>query len=77
MKTVNIQEPKTHFSRLVDEAAARREIVVSKAGKPAACLVPLRQPSTACRFGVLKGKIRMRADFMAPLTDDVVDLFER
>ena len=75
MKTVNIHEAKTHFSRLVDEAAAGREIIVSKAGKPAARLVPLNRP-TLRRFGVLKGKIRMRADFMAPLADDIVDLFE-
>ena len=36
MKTVNIHEAKTHFSRLVDEAAAGEEIIVAKAGKPTA-----------------------------------------
>ena len=77
MKTVNIHEAKTHFSRLVDEAAGGREIVVSKAGKPAARLVPLRKSPVPRRFGVLKGKIRIRADFMLPLPDDIVDLFER
>ena len=77
MKTVNIHEAKTHFSRLVDEAAAGREIIVARAGKPAARLVPLSHRATQRRFGVLKGKIRIRADFMAPLPDDIVDLFER
>ena len=77
MKTVNIHEAKTHFSRLVDEAAAGGEIVVSRAGRPAARLVPLSNPSIPRRFGVLKGKVRIRADFMAPLPDDIVDLFER
>lgn len=36
MKTVNIHEAKTHFSRLVNEAAAGEEIIVAKAGKPMA-----------------------------------------
>jgi prevent-host-death family protein len=36
METVNIHAAKTHLSRLVDEAAARAEIIIAKAGKPAA-----------------------------------------
>ena len=44
MQTVNIHEAKTHFSRLVDEAAAGEEIIIAKAGKPMAKLVPLDAP---------------------------------
>jgi len=40
VKTVNIQAAKTHLSRLVEEAAAGEEIVLAKAGKPVARLVP-------------------------------------
>ncbi len=36
MKTVNIHEAKTHFSRLLVEVAAGKEIVIAKAGKPVA-----------------------------------------
>ena len=38
---VNIHEAKTHFSRLVERAAAGEEIVIAKAGQPRARLVPL------------------------------------
>ena len=40
MRTVNIRAAKTHLSRLVDEVAAGEEIVIAKAGKPLARLVP-------------------------------------
>ena len=40
MRTVNIHAAKTHLSRLVDEVAAGEEIVIAKAGKPLARLVP-------------------------------------
>ena len=76
MKTVNIHEAKTHFSRLVDEAAKGEEIIVAKAGKPAARLVPMTSVKTKRRFGALKGKIRIGDDFNAPLADDVLATFE-
>ncbi|MCB1062540.1 MAG: type II toxin-antitoxin system prevent-host-death family antitoxin [Verrucomicrobiae bacterium] len=43
-KIINIQEAKTHLSRLVEEAVAGEEIVVGKAGKPMVRLVPYREP---------------------------------
>jgi len=49
MKPVDIAEAKTHLSALVDRVAAGEEIILSKAGRPVARLVPLveralRQP---------------------------------
>jgi prevent-host-death family protein len=38
---VNVHDAKTHFSRLLDRAHAGEEIVIAKAGKPYAKLVPL------------------------------------
>ena len=40
MRTVNIRAAKTDLSRLVDEVAAGEEVVIAKAGKPLARLVP-------------------------------------
>lgn len=40
---VNIHEAKTHFSKLLKRAHAGEEIVVAKAGKPYARLVPLKE----------------------------------
>ncbi|WP_432261960.1 type II toxin-antitoxin system Phd/YefM family antitoxin [Cupriavidus sp. TMH.W2] len=76
MQTVNIHEAKTHFSRLVDAAASGEEIVIAKAGKPAARLVPMERAKVVRRFGGLKGKVRVADDFDAPLPDDVIAAFE-
>jgi prevent-host-death family protein len=75
MQTVNIHEAKTQFSRLVD-AAAGEEIVIAKAGKPTARLVPIEKTKVTRRFGGLKGKVRIRDDFDAPLPDDLIAAFE-
>lgn len=75
-RKVNIHEAKTNLSRLVEEAANGAEIVIAKAGKPMAKLVPLRPSKTPIKFGVLKGKIWIADDFDAPLPDDLLDLFE-
>jgi prevent-host-death family protein len=74
--TVNIHEAKTHLSRLVDEAAQGREIVIARAGKPVAKLVPLSGAARRKTFGLLKGRIKAAKDFDAPLPPDVLAEFE-
>jgi prevent-host-death family protein len=76
MQTVNIHEAKTQFSRLVDAAASGEEIVIAKAGKPAARLVPMERAKVTRRFGGLKGKVHIADDFDAPLPDGVIAAFE-
>jgi len=39
----NIHEAKTHFPKLVERAAAGEEIIIGKAGKPVARLVPYKE----------------------------------
>ena len=40
---VNVHEAKTHLSRLLERAHAGEEIILAKAGKPYARLVPLEK----------------------------------
>jgi prevent-host-death family protein len=74
--TVNIHAAKTQLSRLVEEAAAGQEIIIARAGRPVARLVPLASPARQKQLGLLRGKIRVSADFNAPLPDDLLDAFE-
>jgi prevent-host-death family protein len=84
MQTVDIHQAKIQFSRLVDAAANGEEIVIARAGKPAARLVPIDptiEPAiepvkVARRFGGLKGKVRIAEDFDAHLADDAIALFD-
>jgi prevent-host-death family protein len=73
---VNIHEAKTHLSRIVDEVAAGAEVIIAKAGKPMARLVPITPPPKHKRLGLLKGKIKVPDDFNAPLDDEVLAAFE-
>lgn len=52
--TINIHEAKTHLSRLLERAHAGEEIILAKAGKPYAKLVPL-DINTPHRPGLLRG----------------------
>lgn len=76
MRNVNIHEAKTHFSKLVDTAMQGEEIIIAKAGKPAARLVPLREASQGIRFGLLQGEVEIAEDFDAPLPKNVMAGFE-
>ncbi|HWE06375.1 MAG TPA: type II toxin-antitoxin system Phd/YefM family antitoxin [Rhizomicrobium sp.] len=78
MQTVNVHAAKTHFSRLVDQAAAGEEIIIAKAGKPVAKLVPLRSSGKHAKrqLGLLAGRARIPAALDAPLPDGVLDTFE-
>ena len=75
MEKVNIHEAKTNLSRLVDEVAGGAEIVIAKAGKPVAKLVPIGR-SRVRKPGFLKGRIKIAADFDAPLPAELLDAFE-
>lgn len=76
MRTINVHEAKTHLSRLLEAVAEGEEIVIAKAGKPVARLVPLEQRNGPKRqFGRLKGKIRISEDFDDPLPPDVLKDF--
>lgn len=75
MQTVNIHEAKTHLSRLVDEVVAGKEVVIAKAGKPMARLIPFI-PAKKRKLGLLAGKLSVPADFDAPLPDEVLVSFE-
>jgi prevent-host-death family protein len=76
MQTINIHEAKTHLSRIVDQVAAGDEVIIAKAGKPMARLVPLLEKKPGRRLGLLEGRFKVPDDFNAPLADDVLDAFE-
>jgi prevent-host-death family protein len=76
MAPVNVHEAKTHFSRLLDRVAAGEEIVIAKAGKPIAKLVPFRKPPKQRTLGQDEGRVWIADDFDAPLPEEIQKLFE-
>jgi prevent-host-death family protein len=76
MGTIGISIAKRDLSKLVNRVAAGEEIIITRAGKPVARLVPLESPPKKRRLGGLKGKMRYPDFFDDPLPDWLLDAFE-
>jgi prevent-host-death family protein len=74
--TINLYQAKTRLSELVERAARGEEIVIAKAGRARARLVPLPDESAPRRPGIWKGRVRIGADFDAPLPASLQAAFE-
>jgi len=73
---VNIHEAKTHLSPLIERVETGEEIVIARAGRPVARLVPNRPHREPRIPGSWRGKVRLAPDFDSP-DDAMADLFER
>jgi prevent-host-death family protein len=74
-RTVNLYRAKTDLSRLVEEAAAGEEIIIAKAGKPRARLLPLAPAGARRKPGLWEGKVWIAPDFDEPLPKDILAAF--
>jgi len=75
--TINLYEAKTNLSKLVDRAAAGEEIVIAKAGKPKAKVVPYQPLRKKHRFDQnLLGITYIADDFDGPLPPELQNYFE-
>jgi prevent-host-death family protein len=75
MVKVNILEAKTHLSRLLTRVEAGEEIVIARAGRPVARIVPFATPVRRVP-GSAQGEFVVPDDFDAPLPDEVLEAFE-
>jgi prevent-host-death family protein len=72
---VNIHEAKTHLSRLLERVALGEEVIIAKAGKPVAKLVPVDEVPAMRKLGTAKGEFTVPDDFNDPLPKEIEDLF--
>jgi len=73
-RIVNVHEAKTHLSRLLEQAHAGQEIILAKAGKPYARLMPLAPEPARRQSGRLSGKLDDA--FFEPLPGAELDRWE-
>lgn len=74
-KPLNIYEAKSRLSELVDRAENGEEIIIARAGQPAARLMPLEVPERTP--GAWAGQMTIADDFDAPVPEEVLSDFER
>ena len=76
VQTVNIYEAKTQLSKLVDLDSGGTDVVIARAGKPAARLTTLEEKKRPIIYGLLHGEGWIAEDFNDPLPDDILAGFE-
>jgi prevent-host-death family protein len=78
MPTYNIHQAKTHLSRLLNDVAAGKEVVIARSGTPVAKLVSVANEGGGRRrrLGLFAGRMTVPDGFDAPLPDDVLRSFE-
>ncbi|MFK5926404.1 MAG: type II toxin-antitoxin system prevent-host-death family antitoxin [Desulfuromusa sp.] len=74
MQTINVHEAKTQFSRLLSRAHTGEEIIIAKAGKPYAKLVPIT-PVVKRTPGIAKGAVTPL--FFEPLPEQELEEWEK
>ena len=64
MQITNISEAKSSLSSLIAQVEKGHKVIIGKAGKPVAMLVPYRAVTTPRKLGgTLSGKVKMADDF--------------
>ena len=74
MQRVTIHAAKTHLSRLIEAALAGEDVVISRGSTPVVRLVPVVKQTF--QIGLLAGQLGMGPDFLVPLDEDGLDLWE-
>lgn len=69
-------EAKPHLSRLLNEVSLGTEVVIAKAGKPVARLVPIESGRPTRKPGLPRGKIRIAEGFDASQPQVMQETFE-
>ena len=68
----NIHEAKTNLSKIVERVEHGEEIIISRAGKPVAKIIPLGRQARMASYGSLKGKIILADDWDSPQTNEAI-----
>ena len=72
---INVYEAKTHLSKLLDRVAEGEELVLGRAGRPIARLVPYRELRQPRKPGRLAGRVWIAPDF-DETPEDIIAAFE-
>jgi prevent-host-death family protein len=72
---VNVHEAKTHLSKLLERVAMGEEVIIAKAGRPVAKLVPVERRIKRRTLGSAEGEFVVPDDFNDPLPKEIEDLF--
>jgi len=76
MPIVTIHKAKTNLSRLIKQATAGEEVIISRGDVPVARLVPVGESKGKRQPGSLKGKLKVGPEFFEPLPPEELAAWE-
>ena len=65
----NMHEAKTHLSRIIERVDRGEEIIIDRAGKPVAKIIPLTGRIDRTSIGSLAGQLDLSGDWDSPDTN--------
>lgn len=68
MLNFNIHEAKTNLSSIIAQVEAGEDVVIMRAGKPVARLMPYEKPAPR-KFDYFKGQVEILEGFDEPITE--------
>ena len=71
---VNVHEAKTQLSKLIEAALRGEEVVIARNSEPVVRLVPVKK--SGFRMGMLQGLVAELPDFLEPMPEDELRLWE-
>jgi prevent-host-death family protein len=74
MRQVNVHEAKTGLSKLLEDVEAGERVVIARAGKPVAVLIPFKAAVKRRKLGQFAGQVKIHDDF-DELPDDIAEAF--
>lgn len=69
MRTVNVQDAKTHLSRLLREVEAGEVVEIARGGRVIARLVRAEEAQPR-QWGIFQGQVRMTADAFDAMSEE-------
>lgn len=73
---MNVHDAKTRLSELLKRVEAGEELVIARAGRPVARLVPIGPPSQPRRLGQFAGQAVIADDF-DEIPEDIAAVFSK
>ncbi|MFI5840975.1 type II toxin-antitoxin system Phd/YefM family antitoxin [Catenuloplanes sp. NPDC051500] len=68
----NMHEAKTHLSRIIERVENGEEIIIDRAGKPVAKVIPLVRRVNRTAIGSLAGQVDLSGDWDSPETNAAI-----
>ena len=75
MKTFNIYEAKTQFSKLLELVQNGEEVVIAKNGKPIADLSAHKPKKNKVKFGTMAGKLHFKNKDFVGIDPEIQEMF--